>query len=312
MPRGLQGAMVRLRRLELPRGVNPTATSTLRVYQFRHSRTQIGRTGSFYVISEEIFQAIKYTPFMPLPNLLPQGMNVSTSASLYQPYKQFPQVCALPGLTPYPDALIALNTVVEALKDGHGPETIMLLEHPPLYTGGTSAQQKDLLKAKGIDIFSTGRGGQWTYHGPGQRIIWPVLDLRRRKQDIRLYVHQLESWMIDILAGFGVYGVRRAGLPGIWVKRPDIGLPNRLDKIAAIGIRISRWVTSHGIAINLEPNLSHYDGIVPCGVADGGITSLADLGLIISQDELDMAIQDCFSTHFGPQSSFAYEHLSYL
>ena len=237
-------------------------------------------------------------------------MTVSPSAPLYQPSKQRLQVLALPGLTPYPDALIALDTVLEAVKDGHGPETIMLLEHPPLYTGGTSAKQKHLLKATNIETFSTGRGGQWTYHGPGQRIIWPVLDLRRRRQDVRLYVHQLEGWMIDILSEFGVYGVRRTGLPGIWVKRPDIGLPFRLDKIAAIGIRISRWVTSHGMSINLDPNLSHYDGIVPCGVIDGGITSLADLGLIISQAELDMAIQDCFSAHFGPESSFAYEQSS--
>ena len=247
---------------------------------------------------------------MPRTNLLPRSMTVSPSATLYQPCKQRPQVIALSGLTPYPDALIALNAVTEALKEGHGPETIMLLEHPPLYTSGTSAKQKDLLKARGIETFNTGRGGQWTYHGPGQRIIWPVLDLRRRKQDIRLYVHQLEGWIIDILAEFGVYGVRRAGLPGIWVKRPDIGQPDRLDKIAAIGIRISRWVTSHGMAINLDPNLSHYDGIVPCGVLDGGITSLADLGLIISPAELDMAIQDCFSVHFGPKSSFPYGHSS--
>jgi lipoyl(octanoyl) transferase len=181
----------------------------------------------------------------------------------------------------------------------------MLLEHPPIYTGGTSAQDSDLLANTGIESVSTGRGGQWTYHGPGQRIIWPVLDLTKRAQDVRLYVYQLEGWMIDVLASFGIEGLRREGLPGIWVQRRDIGLSDRLDKIVAIGVRISRWVTSHGMAFNLDPELSHYDGIVPCGVTDGGVTSLADLGLIISQAELDMAIQDCFAAHFGPDSPLA-------
>ena len=216
-----------------------------------------------------------------------------------------PQIHILPGLTSYAEALASLDTVMQAVKEKTSPEAIMLLEHPPIYTGGTSAQDSDLLANTGIETVSTGRGGQWTYHGPGQRIIWPVLDLTKRAQDVRLYVYQLEGWMIDVLASFGIEGLRREGLPGIWVQRRDIGLSDRLDKIVAIGVRISRWVTSHGMAFNLDPELSHYDGIVPCGVTDGGVTSLADLGLIISQAELDMAIQDCFAAHFGPGSPLA-------
>lgn len=250
-------------------------------------------------------------PFAKCPNLLIQGSKslpftpFPAASSGSEMSDNHPQILTLPGLTCYPDALAALDTVLQAVKEKRSPEAIMLLEHPPIYTGGTSAQDSDLLAKTAIETVSTGRGGQWTYHGPGQRIIWPILDLQKRRQDVRLYVYQLEGWMIDVLASFGIEGLRREGLPGIWVKRRDIGLSDRLDKIVAIGVRISRWVTSHGIAFNLDPELAHYDGIVPCGVTDGGITSLADLGLIISQAELDMAIQDCFGAHFGPTSPLA-------
>ena len=209
------------------------------------------------------------------------------------------------GLQPYAPLVQSMQAHAAAIRAEGAAEEVWLLQHEAVFTGGTSARDADLLVPGDIPAVRNGRGGQWTYHGPGQRIIWPVLDLTKRAQDVRLYVYQLEGWMIDVLASFGIEGLRREGLPGIWVQRRDIGLSDRLDKIVAIGVRISRWVTSHGMAFNLDPELSHYDGIVPCGVTDGGVTSFADLGLIISQAELDMAIQDCFAAHFGPDSPLA-------
>ena len=148
----------------------------------------------------------------------------------------------------------------------------------------------------------TGRGGQWTYHGPGQLILWPVLDLNKRKRDIRAYIHALEGWMADMLANFGVEAVRREGLPGLWVARKDIYLPDRMDKIVAVGVRVSRWVTMHGLAINIDPDLNHFDGIIPCGVRDGGVTSLTDLGYILSREEVESAARDAFARWFGQDS----------
>ena len=209
------------------------------------------------------------------------------------------------GLTGYEQAQQIMHTHQQQLISGHVGEQIMLLSHPPLYTAGTSAKPEDLLASKmaelsHIEVFPrTGRGGQWTYHGPGQRIIWPILDLNRRTQDIRLYVHHLEGWIMDTLASFGINTERREGLPGIWVRRHDIRQPEQLDKIAAIGVRVSKWVTMHGVAVNLDPELAHYKGIIACGVTDGGITSAAQLGHLIPQAEFDMALKTCFESHFG-------------
>ena len=178
-----------------------------------------------------------------------------------------------------------------------------------------------MLNPAGIPTYRSGRGGQWTWHGPGQLVIWPVLDLNARRRDVRTYIYALEGWMIDVLKCFAVNGVRREGLPGIWISRDDIGLPEKMDKILAVGVRISKWVTMHGIALNHEPDLSQYDGIIPCGVSKGGgkghtsvgqinrggngnvetggVTSLADLGLLITETELEMVIKDCFPKWFG-------------
>lgn len=207
------------------------------------------------------------------------------------------------GLSDYSEAAHKMQQIHKEVQQDSLPEQLLLLEHPPVYTEGTSAKETDLTGHPDVSIVrKTGRGGQWTYHGPGIRIVWPVLNLNNRRRDVRLYVHSLEAWIIDSLSHFGVQGQRREGLPGIWVSRSDIGLPDRRDKIAAIGVRLSRWVSQHGLAINIDPDLSHFDGIVPCGVTDGEVTSLADLGLVVSQTELDMALQSCFEAHFGPQA----------
>ena len=210
------------------------------------------------------------------------------------------------GLTGYEAAQqIMREHQQQLIASEGGTEQIMLLSHPPLYTAGTSARPEDLLarqkaELSEIEIFeNTGRGGQWTYHGPGQRIVWPVLDLNRRTPDIRLYVHHLEGWIMDTLASFGIDTERREALPGLWVRRHDIRQPDQLDKIAAIGVRVSKWVTMHGVAVNLDPDLSHYDGIIACGVTDGGVTSAAELGHLIPQAEFDMALKACFEAHFG-------------
>ena len=164
----------------------------------------------------------------------------------------------------YEDALAFMEARAAAIRDSGAPECVWLLEHPPLYTAGTSAREEDLLDPSRFPVFRTGRGGEYTYHGPGQRVAYAMLDLRARRPDVRAYVHDLEEWIIRTLTVFGIPGERREGRPGVWVRRPDLG---REDKIAALGVRIRRWVTLHGIAINHEPDLSHYDGIVPCGIA---------------------------------------------
>ena len=214
------------------------------------------------------------------------------------------------GLTAYDHAVEMMQSHHRRLVAGEAGEAVFLLSHPPVYTAGTSARREDLLKAhlpKDIQIIAdTGRGGQWTYHGPGQRIIWPVLDLNRRKRDIRAYIHTLEGWVMQVLdRQFGITSQRREGLPGLWVSRSDIGRPEQMDKIAAIGVRISKWVTMHGIAVNIDPDLSHYRGIVACGVTDGGITSMAELGHLVSEAEFDMALQAEFPSFFGKNSALA-------
>ncbi|MCK6443998.1 MAG: lipoyl(octanoyl) transferase LipB [Elstera cyanobacteriorum] len=190
-----------------------------------------------------------------------------------------------PGLIEYPDALAAMEARAEAIHDDSADELIWLLQHPPLYTAGTSAKGEDLLDPR-FPVYDAGRGGQYTYHGPGQRVVYLMLDLKRRGRDVRAYVTQLEEWIIQSLARLGVTGERRAGRVGIWVQRG----PLREDKIAAIGVRIRRWVTLHGIAINVAPDLTHFGGIVPCGIQEHGVTSLTDLGITATLADLDAAL----------------------
>ncbi len=194
---------------------------------------------------------------------------------------------------PYPDALAQMEARAAAIAEGVAGEQIWLLEHPPIYTAGTSAKDSDLLEAR-FPVYRTGRGGQFTYHGPGQRIGYAMLDLKTRKPDVRAYVRDLEQWLIETLAQFNVKGERREGRVGIWVQR---GL--REDKIAALGVRIKRWVTLHGVALNVEPDLTHFTGIVPCGVTAHGVTSLADLGIAVSMADVDVALKQSFKKIFG-------------
>lgn len=194
---------------------------------------------------------------------------------------------------PYPEALAAMEARAAAIADGTAGEQVWLLEHPPIYTAGTSANDADLLEAR-FPVYRTGRGGQFTYHGPGQRVGYAMLDLKTRTPDVRAYVRDLEQWLIETLAQFNVKGERREGRVGIWVQR---GL--REDKIAALGVRIKRWVTLHGVALNVEPDLSHFSGIVPCGVTAHGVTSLADLGIQVSMADVDVALTQSFKKIFG-------------
>jgi lipoyl(octanoyl) transferase len=207
------------------------------------------------------------------------------------------------GPVAYEAALAAMDERVAAIAAGLAPELVWLLEHPPLYTAGTSAKPEELVDAR-FPVHQTGRGGQFTYHGPGQRVAYAMLDLNRRKPDVRAYVATLEEWIIRTLASFNVRGERREDRIGVWVRRPDKGAGFE-DKIAAIGIRVRKWVTLHGIAINVEPELTHFSGIVPCGVAEQryGVTSLADLGLPVSMAEVDMMLRREFEAVFGPTAS---------
>jgi lipoyl(octanoyl) transferase len=200
---------------------------------------------------------------------------------------------------PYPEAVAAMEARVAAIAAHEAPEGVWLLEHPPLYTSGTSGKAADLLQAR-FPVFDTGRGGQLTYHGPGQRVAYVMLDLKQRRPDLRAYVAGLEQWIIRTLAAFNVRGERREDRVGVWVKRPDKG-EGFEDKIAAIGVRVRRWVSFHGIAINVEPDLSHFEAIVPCGVADPryGVTSLVDLGHPVTMTDLDIALRRAFEEVFG-------------
>ena len=200
------------------------------------------------------------------------------------------------GLQPYAPAIDAMQAHAAAIRAAGAPESVWLLQHQAIYTGGTSARDDDLLAPGTIPAVRNGRGGQWTYHGPGQRVAYVMLDLATRGHDVRALVHGLESWVIACLADCGVTGQRRDGLPGIWV---DTGNSlSGLDKIAAIGIRISRWVSWHGLAINLDPDLAAFDAIVPCGVRDGGVTSLSALGVDLSMAQLDDLLQARFHSYF--------------
>jgi lipoyl(octanoyl) transferase len=208
------------------------------------------------------------------------------------------------GLVAYPDAVAEMERLAAAIAGGGAAERIWLVEHPALYTSGTSARPADLLDRR-FPVFDTGRGGQFTYHGPGQRVAYVMLDLERRAKDLRRFVAALEAWIIGALARFNVTAERREDRVGVWVKRPDKppGIDGSMaeDKIAAIGIRVRRWVTFHGISLNVEPDLSHFSGIVPCGVADRhfGVTSLVDLGLPVTMADSDAALKAAFREVFG-------------
>jgi lipoyl(octanoyl) transferase len=210
-----------------------------------------------------------------------------------------------PGLTPYPDAVAEMERLAAAIAAGESRERIWLVEHPPLYTSGTSAKAADLIDTR-FPVFETGRGGQFTYHGPGQRVAYVMLDLERRSKDVRRFVAALEAWLILTLAQFNITAERREDRVGVWVKRPDKakGFDGSMaeDKIAAIGIRVRRWVTFHGISLNVEPELGHFSGIVPCGVAERhfGVTSLVDLGLPVTLADADVALKAAFAEVFGP------------
>jgi len=202
------------------------------------------------------------------------------------------------GLTPYPEAVTWMEARVQAILAGEAEECVWLLEHPPLYTAGTSARGADLLAPDRFPVFESRRGGEYTYHGPGQRVAYVMLDLGRRGRDVRRFVHALEAWVIAALAEFQVAAEPRADRVGVWVPRPERPpLPDGTvaeDKIAAIGVRIRRWVSFHGVAINVEPDLSHFSGIVPCGIRGHGVTSLVDLGLPVTMADLDIALRGTF------------------
>jgi lipoyl(octanoyl) transferase len=207
------------------------------------------------------------------------------------------------GLVEYETALAVMNARAAAIAEGESPEFIWLIEHPPLYTAGTSAKDDEPIEAR-FPIHTAGRGGQFTYHGPGQRVVYVMLDLRRLGPDVRRFVAALEEWIIRTLAGFNVTGERRAGRIGVWVRRPDKGAACE-DKIAAIGVRIKRWVTLHGIALNVDCDLSHYAGIVPCGISEPrcGVTSLADLGVRVTMAEVDRVLRREFEEVFGSEAA---------
>jgi lipoyl(octanoyl) transferase len=205
------------------------------------------------------------------------------------------------GLVGYPEAVAAMERRAAAISEGKAEELVWLLEHPPLYTRGASAKEGDLLDPTRFPVFDTQRGGQFTYHGPGQRVAYVMLDLTKRGRDVKAFVCSLESWIIGTLSVFNVKGERRKGRVGVWVDRTKSGGPLREDKIAAIGVRLKRWISYHGISLNVEPELEHFAGITPCGVGDPGlgVTSLAGLGQLIPMHEVDVALKRAFETEFG-------------
>ncbi|HEX4894411.1 MAG TPA: lipoyl(octanoyl) transferase LipB [Hyphomicrobiaceae bacterium] len=205
---------------------------------------------------------------------------------------------------PYEAAVAAMERRVDSIIAGTARELVWLLEHPPLYTAGTSAKPEELLEPTRFPVHSVGRGGKYTYHGPGQRIAYVMLDARRRAGDVRAFVSALEAWVIAALRAFNVEGGTRPDRVGVWVPRPERGAGAE-DKIAAIGIRLRRWVSFHGVSVNVEPDLEHFAGIVPCGVQGYGVTSLADLGRVVRMEEVDMALESAFEEHLGSIRKFS-------
>lgn len=205
----------------------------------------------------------------------------------------------LPGLSPYVETCAAMEELAERIAREGAGEEVWLVEHPPLYTAGTSARADDLLSTHGLPVFKTNRGGQYTYHGPGQRVAYAMLNLKERGGDVRAFVSGLEAWIISALAAFNITGERRGDRVGVWVRRPERGLVSE-DKIAALGIRVRRGVSFHGISVNVDPALSDFEGIVPCGIRDYGVTSLHDLGHLATMEEFDMALRTAFEEVFGP------------
>lgn len=198
-------------------------------------------------------------------------------------------------LVDYQDALNVMEDRVAKINEGQANELVWFVEHPPLYTSGTSSKESDLLAPKKFPVYYAGRGGQYTYHGPGQRVVYVMLDLNKRGRDVRKYVANLERWIIESLAEFNVIGETREGRVGVWVERDG----GREDKIAAIGVRVRKWITFHGICINVEPDLSHYSGIVPCGISEHGVTSLVDLGLPVNMNDLDATLKKTWDKIFS-------------
>lgn len=207
------------------------------------------------------------------------------------------------GLTPYETAIARMERRVSEINKSNADEMIWLLEHPPLYTAGTSARSKDLIDPSRFPVIETKRGGQYTYHGPGQRVVYVMLDLNRRGRDVRAFVKSLENWVVDTLDTFGVRGHIRDGRVGVWVERPEkAALPGGQmaeDKIAALGIRLRKWISFHGLSINVEPDLEHFSGIVPCGIEDYGVTSLVDLGLPVTMNDVDVVLKQCLEHNLG-------------
>ena len=208
------------------------------------------------------------------------------------------------GYVDYEPAVAAMEARVAAIAAGEAEEVVWLLEHPPLYTAGVSANDDDLLAPDRFPVHRTGRGGQFTYHGPGQRVAYVMLDLNRRGKDVRAFVHGLEDWIIGALDQFGVEAGMRDGRVGVWVERKGAGW-SREDKIAAIGVKVRKWVSFHGISLNVEPDLDHFGGIVPCGITEHGVTSLVDLGVLATMDEADGALKASFQRVFGPVQTAA-------
>jgi lipoyl(octanoyl) transferase len=235
-----------------------------------------------------------------------RSLNPSSTATLLPRPDGHPVDWAVSrGLVGYDEAVTAMEARAAAIAEGSAGELVWLLEHPPLYTAGVSAKPSDLLAPERFPVFESARGGQYTYHGPGQRVAYAMLDLRERGRDVRAFVLALEAWIIDALAAFNVEGQIRPGRVGVWVERRAPGVPPREDKIAAIGVRIRRWVSFHGISLNVEPDLDHFNGIVPCGISEHGVTSLVDLGLPVTMDEADAALRASFQRIFGPLAGAA-------
>ncbi len=231
--------------------------------------------------------------------------NKSSSTTLLRTDNQPVLWKILGNIAEYEKTLEEMRQIATQISLGNAQEQVWLLEHPALYTAGTSAKVDDLLMPKKFPVYQAGRGGKFTYHGPGQRVAYIMLDLRKRGKDIRKLVQNLEGLIIDTLGAFNITAFQVPGKVGVWVKRPELGSKNKLglqrqDKIAAIGIRVSKWVSFHGISINIAPDLSHYLGIVPCGISDQAVTSFEDLGHLVSMEEVDIVLRQKFETHFGP------------